>query len=137
MNKADQEAGNKAVDSLINYETVKYFNNEAYEAETYDKSLMQYEKAAIRTSETLAKLNFGQQVIFNIALSCVMLLAANKITEGKMTGKYFFFKRLPILLFKKFLNSDFYLISCSWRSCHGKWITISVVYSFGFSWFNL
>ena len=137
MNKADQEAGNKAVDSLINYETVKYFNNEAYEAETYDKSLMQYEKAAIRTSETLAKLNFGQQVIFNIALSCVMLLAANKITEGKMTGKYFFFKRLPILLFNFFFNSDFYFISCSWRSGHGKWITISVVYSFGFSWFNL
>ena len=104
MNKADQEAGNKAVDSLINYETVKYFNNEAYEAETYDKSLMQYEKAAIRTSETLAKLNFGQQVIFNIALSCVMLLAANKITEGKMTGKYFFFKRLPILLFNSFFK---------------------------------
>ena len=86
MNKADQEAGNKAVDSLINYETVKYFNNEAYEAKTYDKSLMQYEKAAIKTSETLAKLNFGQQAIFNIALSCVMLLAANKIIDGKMTG---------------------------------------------------
>merc|ERR1719266_2110247 len=61
MNKSENEAGNKAIDSLINYETVKYFNNEAYEAKTYDKSLMQYEKAAVKTSETLAKLNFGQQ----------------------------------------------------------------------------
>ena len=137
MNKADQEAGNKAVDSLINYETVKYFNNEVYEAETYDKSLMQYEKAAIRTSETLAKLNFGQQVIFNIALSCVMLLAANKITEGKMTGNYFSFKITYTFSQNFFQNSNFYHILCSWRSCHGKWTTISVVYSFGFSGFNL
>ena len=65
MNKAENEAGNKAIDSLINYETVKYFNNETYEAEIYDKSLIRYEKASLKTSETLALLNFGQNAIFS------------------------------------------------------------------------
>ena len=87
MNKADNEAGNKAIDSLINYETVKYFNNETYEAEIYDKSLIRYEKASLKTSETLAILNFGQNAIFSAALSGIMLLAANQIVQGNMTGK--------------------------------------------------
>merc|ERR1719516_671641 len=58
MNKADNEAGNKAIDSLINFETVKYFNNEDYEAEIYDKSLQKYEEASLKTSTSLALLNF-------------------------------------------------------------------------------
>ena len=62
--QADNEAGNKAVDSLINYETVKYFNNEEYEAQQYDKSLQKYETASLKTSTSLAFLNFGQGCIF-------------------------------------------------------------------------
>lgn len=65
MNKAENEAGNKAIDSLINYETVKYFNNERFEAQEYDKSLVQFEKASLKTSEslalsTLAKMRFSR-----------------------------------------------------------------------------
>ena len=88
MNKADNEAGNKAIDSLINYETVKYFNNENYEAQEYDKSLLKYENASLKTSYTLAMLNFGQNAIFSGALSVMMYLAANQIVEGNMTGNY-------------------------------------------------
>ena len=64
MNRAENEAGNKAIDSLINYETVKYFNNEKFEAKEYDKSLFLFEKASLKTSESLALLNFGQNAIF-------------------------------------------------------------------------
>ena len=89
MNKAENEAGNKAIDSLINYETVKYFNNEEYEAKEYDKSLQKYEAASLKTSATLATLNFGQNFIFSGALSGMMLLAANQILLGNMTGKIY------------------------------------------------
>merc|ERR1719232_443020 len=85
MNKADNEAGNKAVDSLINYETVKYFNNEKYEAGVYDKYLKKYEVASLKTSKTLAALNFGQNLIFSGALSAIMIMAARDIFAGNMT----------------------------------------------------
>jgi len=85
MNKADNEAGNKAVDSLINYETVKYFNNEDYEAREYDKSLQKYETASLKTSTSLALLNFGQNAIFSAALSTIMVLTAREIVNGTMT----------------------------------------------------
>lgn len=85
MNRAENEAGNKAVDSLINYETVKYFNNERYEAERYDGVLKQYEKASLKTSSSLAMLNFGQNAIFSVALSAIMLMAANDIMHGSLT----------------------------------------------------
>ena len=81
MNKADNEAGNKAIDSLINYETVKYFNNEDYEAKVYDQSLVQYEKAALKTSTSLALLNFGQNAIFSSALVGMMVLATDQIIK--------------------------------------------------------
>jgi ATP-binding cassette subfamily B (MDR/TAP) protein 7 len=74
MNRAENEAGNKAIDSLINYETVKYFNNEKFESEEYDKSLLQFEKASLKTSESLALLNFGQNAIFSAALTSIMLM---------------------------------------------------------------
>jgi ATP-binding cassette, subfamily B (MDR/TAP), member 7 len=64
MNRAENEAGNKAVDSLINYETVKLFNNEQYEAQRYDEVLKKYEEASLKTSSSLAMLNFGQNAIF-------------------------------------------------------------------------
>ena len=85
MNKAENEAGNKAIDSLINYETVKYFNNEAFEAKEYDKSLVQYEKASLKTSGSLALLNFGQNVIFSSALVAMMWLATEKVIQGQLT----------------------------------------------------
>lgn len=85
MNKAENEAGNKAIDSLINYETVKYFNNEKYEAAKYDKSLQKYEVASLKTASSLAFLNAGQQAIFSAGLTGIMLLAAQEIVKGNMT----------------------------------------------------
>ncbi|XP_050073986.1 iron-sulfur clusters transporter ABCB7, mitochondrial [Anopheles maculipalpis] len=85
MNQAENEAGNKAVDSLINYETVKYFNNEQYEANRYDQVLKKYEEASLKTSTSLALLNFGQNAIFSVALSTIMVMAANEIAQGRMT----------------------------------------------------
>lgn len=85
MNKADNDASTKAIDSLINFETVKYFNNEGYEAEKYDEFLKRYEDAALKTQRSLASLNFGQNVIFSTALSAAMVLCSNGIMNGEMT----------------------------------------------------
>lgn len=85
MNKAENQAGNKAIDSLINYETVKYFNNEKYEAQQYDKVLQTYEVASSKTASSLAVLNTGQHAIFSIGLTGIMLLAAQEIAKGNMT----------------------------------------------------
>ena len=85
MNKADNEAGNRALDSLLNYETVKYFNNERYEAHEYNKHLLNYEKAALKTSSSLAFLNFGQHLIFSSSLLIIMALATKEIVRGSMT----------------------------------------------------
>lgn len=85
MNRAENEAGNKAVDSLINYETVKYFNNEKYEANRYDAILQKYEGASLKTSSSLAVLNFGQNAIFSVALSGIMFMAAQEIARGNLT----------------------------------------------------
>ena len=85
MNKAENDAGNKAIDSLINYETVKYFNNEDFEAREYAKSLIKYEEASLKTYSSLALLNFGQNAIFSTSLSLIMVLAAKEIVEGNMT----------------------------------------------------
>lgn len=85
MNRADNDMGNLAVDSLINYETVKYFNNEVFEAERYDKVLAKYEDANLKTNTSLALLNFGQQFIFGCGLTTIMLLAAKGIQNGTLT----------------------------------------------------
>ncbi|CAL2263230.1 unnamed protein product [Prunus armeniaca] len=85
MNKADNDASTRAIDSLINYETVKYFNNEAYEASKYDEYLKRYEDAALKTQRSLAFLNFGQNIIFSTALSTAMVLCSNGIMSGNMT----------------------------------------------------
>lgn len=82
MNRAENESGNVAVDSLLNYETVKYFNNEQYEAQRYDQILQKFEKASLKTSTSLATLNFGQNAIFSVALSAIMLMAAKQIAQG-------------------------------------------------------
>ncbi|XP_077239233.1 ABC transporter of the mitochondrion 3 [Tasmannia lanceolata] len=85
MNKADNEASSRAIDSLINYETVKYFNNEAFEVKKYDEFLKKYEDAALKTQSSLAFLNFGQNVIFSMALSSAMVLCSHGIMNGTMT----------------------------------------------------
>lgn len=85
MNRAENEAGSKAVDSLINYETVKYFNNEKHEIDRYDEVLQKYQAASLKTTTSLAFLNFGQNLIFSASLSAIMLLAAQKIMAGEMT----------------------------------------------------
>ncbi|MCJ8733887.1 hypothetical protein PDJAM_G00228900 [Pangasius djambal] len=85
MNKADNEAGNAAIDSLLNYETVKYFNNEKYEAERYDNFLKIYESSSLKTTSTLAMLNFGQSAIFSVGLTAIMVLASKGIMAGTMT----------------------------------------------------
>ncbi|XP_076818957.1 iron-sulfur clusters transporter ABCB7, mitochondrial-like [Clavelina lepadiformis] len=85
MNQADNKMGNIAIDSLLNYETVKYFNNEAHEVEKYDWVLANYEDANLKTNKSLAMLNFGQQFIFSCGLTAIMVVAANGIQSGTMT----------------------------------------------------
>nr|XP_060612594.1 iron-sulfur clusters transporter ABCB7, mitochondrial [Anolis sagrei ordinatus] len=85
MNKADNDAGNAAIDSLLNYETVKYFNNEKHEAQRYDGYLKTYENASLKTTSTLALLNFGQNTIFSIGLTAAMVLASQGILAGNLT----------------------------------------------------
>ncbi|XP_022100448.1 ATP-binding cassette sub-family B member 7, mitochondrial-like [Acanthaster planci] len=85
MNHADNEAGNQAIDSLINYETVKYFNNEKYETKNYDKNLAKYEVASLRTTTSLALLNWGQNAIFSASLAAIMVLASKGIIAGNLT----------------------------------------------------
>ncbi|KAK0649258.1 P-loop containing nucleoside triphosphate hydrolase protein [Cercophora newfieldiana] len=84
-NGADNKASAVAVDSLINYEAVKYFNNEKYEIGRYDAALKQYEKSSIKVATSLAFLNSGQNVIFSSALTAMMYLGAKGIVDGSLT----------------------------------------------------
>jgi ABC-type transport system involved in Fe-S cluster assembly fused permease/ATPase subunit len=85
MNKHENEASNKTVDSLINFETVKYFNNEAHEGARHERLLGQYNDAALKTQSSLSVLNFGQSAIFSVALTGIMVLASQGIAAGSMT----------------------------------------------------
>ncbi|MEM1023657.1 MAG: ABC transporter ATP-binding protein/permease [Myxococcota bacterium] len=85
MNEADSEANTRAIDSLINYETVKYFGNESLEARNYDESLERYEKAAIQSQSSLAALNSGQALILGGGLTLLMYLAARGIVDQRLT----------------------------------------------------
>ncbi len=85
MNDSDTDANTKAVDSLLNYETVKYFGAEARETSRYDQSMARYEKASTQTYVSLAVLNAGQAVIFTIGMGVVMWLAARDIMAGRAT----------------------------------------------------
>ncbi|KAF6235681.1 hypothetical protein HO173_006364 [Letharia columbiana] len=84
-NAADNQGATVAVDSLINFEAVKYFNNEKYEVGRYDKALNNYEKASIKVTTSLSFLNAGQNLIFSSALSGMMYLAADGIATGSLT----------------------------------------------------
>lgn len=85
MNQIDGEANSKAIDSLLNYETVKYFGNESHEAHRYDQSLKAYEAAAVKAKESLSFLNIGQGIIISVGLVTVMLMAAHGIVRQTMT----------------------------------------------------
>ncbi|KAJ3740614.1 P-loop containing nucleoside triphosphate hydrolase protein [Lentinula detonsa] len=82
-NKADQRAASSSVDSLINFEAVKHFNNERYEVAQYDKHLRDYEQSSVKITTSLAFLNSGQNVIFSTALTMTMLMAAQGVVNGK------------------------------------------------------
>ncbi len=85
VNETDSAANTRAIDSLINYETVKYFNNEAHEARRYDEDLSRWAEAATRSQTTLSFLNLGQQAIIALGVTLLMWQAALKVTEGRMT----------------------------------------------------
>lgn len=85
MNNLDSKANQNAVDSLINFETVKYFGNEKYESERYDINLKKYAQAAVKSQKSLAFLNFGQQSIIVVGLMCILGLASQGVASGQMT----------------------------------------------------
>jgi len=85
MNDLDSKASTKAIDSLLNYETVKYFGNEEYEASRYDQGLQNYERAAVRSQTSLTLLNTGQSLIIAIAVTLILWRATLGVTEGSMT----------------------------------------------------
>ncbi|OQR87212.1 ATP-binding Cassette (ABC) Superfamily [Achlya hypogyna] len=85
MNKLENEAGGKVIDSLMNYETVKYFNNEKHEADRYDTVLRNYQDASLKTQTSLSFLNAGQNAIFSAGLTAIMYMAAQGIVDGTLT----------------------------------------------------
>ncbi|PLW77380.1 ABCB family ABC transporter ATP-binding protein/permease [Cohaesibacter celericrescens] len=100
MNESDNDAHSKAVDSLLNFETVKYFGNEEREATRFDKSMAVYEKNAIRTWVSLAWLNFGQITVFSIGMAVCMALSARAVIDGTQTvGDFVLINALLMQLF--------------------------------------
>jgi len=101
LNDADTEANTHAVDSLLNYETVKYFGNEKHESRRFDRSMERYEDASIRTYTSLAALNIGQTVIFTASLTLIMLLSARGVVQGKYTiGEFVMVNALMLQLYQ-------------------------------------
>lgn len=99
MNRSDTDANTKAVDSLLNYETVKYFNNEEMESRRFDHSMARYEQAATKTWTSLGWLNFGQGVIFGIGMTIIMVMSALEVSRGTHTvGDFVFVNALLIQL---------------------------------------
>jgi len=110
MNAADTDANTKAVDSLLNFETVKYFGNEEHEAGRYARSMDSYEKAAIKTWTSLAVLNSGQAVVYSIGLTVVMAMSALAVRNGTATvGDFVMVNALMIQLYMplNFIGSSY------------------------------
>jgi len=110
MNNADSNANTTAIDSLINFETVKYFNNEALEADKYNQNLQIWEKASVKSQVSLALLNTGQGFIIGIGLTLLLILASQQVVEGNMTlGEFVMVNAFMIQLFipLNFLGSVF------------------------------
>ncbi len=100
MNAAESQSSTRAVDSLLNFETVKYFNNEAYEADRYDEDLEEWEQARRRNRLSMFGLNGGQALIIAIAISSSMILAAYQVREGSMTiGDFVLINALMMQIF--------------------------------------
>ena len=85
MNRLDSEANTTAIDGLINYETVRYFNNESYELKRYDDTLSQWEYAAVKSQSSMSLLNFGQGAIIAIGVTLIMIYATQGVVDGNMT----------------------------------------------------
>jgi ATP-binding cassette subfamily B protein len=85
MNELDSSAHSRAIDSLLNYETVKYFNNEDFEAKRYDENLNRYRRAAVKSQTTLSLLNTGQQLIIAVGLVAMLWRATQGVVDGSMT----------------------------------------------------
>ncbi len=85
MNEMDSTAHSRAIDSLLNYETVKYFNNEDFEAKRYDENLERYRRAAVKSQTTLSLLNAGQQLIIAVGLVAMLYRATQGVVDGRMT----------------------------------------------------
>lgn len=85
MNEMDSKANTRAIDSLLNYETVKYFNNEGYEAGRYNANLEKWQDAAIKNQTSLSLLNFGQGAIIAIGMTALLMLASQGVVDGEMT----------------------------------------------------
>ncbi|MCP3399073.1 ABC transporter ATP-binding protein/permease [Bradyrhizobium sp. CCGB20] len=101
MNDSDTEANTKAIDSLLNYETVKYFSAETREAQRYDKSVARYEEASVHTYTSLAVLNTGQAVIFTLGLTATMLMCAIGVRNGTNTvGDFVLVNAMMIQLYQ-------------------------------------
>lgn len=99
MNDSDTEANTKAIDSLLNFETVKYFGNEEMEAKRYDKSMERYEKAATEVWTSLGWLNFGQTAIFGLGTTAMMVMSALAVQRGEQTiGDFVFVNALLLQL---------------------------------------
>ena len=101
MNDSDTEANTKAIDSLLNYETVKYFSAEQREATRYDRSMQRYEQASVKTYTSLALLNAGQAVIFTAGLTAIMLMCAIEVRSGSKTvGDFVLVNAMMIQLYQ-------------------------------------
>jgi len=101
MNESDQDSNAKAVDSLLNFETVKYFGAEGREKARYDRSLAIYESSSVRSSTSLAYLNAGQAVVFTLGLSAVMIMSALDVMAGKVSvGAFVMVNALMIQLYQ-------------------------------------
>ncbi|MEP9378807.1 ABC transporter ATP-binding protein/permease [Aquabacter sp. CN5-332] len=101
MNESDTEANTKAVDSLLNYETVKYFGADHWESSRYDKSVARYESATVRTFTSLAWLNAGQALIFTMGLTATMVLAAFDVRAGRQSvGSFVMVNAMMIQLYQ-------------------------------------
>jgi ABC-type transport system involved in Fe-S cluster assembly fused permease/ATPase subunit len=99
MNDSDTDANTKAIDSLLNFETVKYFGNEAMEAQRFDRSMARYEYAATRIWTSLGWLNFGQGLIFGLGTTIVMCMSALEVMRGTQTvGDFVFINAMLIQL---------------------------------------
>ena len=99
MNDSDTDANTKAIDSLLNFETVKYFGNENMEAKRFDASMARYEKAATQTWTSLGWLNFGQAVIFGVGMAVVMVMSALEVRAGTQSiGDFVFINAMLMQL---------------------------------------